>query len=300
MMHHANATRVTSCARASTSARTRSAAATTKATRTALTRRQRFASRAPRASNGDSDAATARVANDDEEDILKRYEDVARASPAAFGGACATFLLLNRALSGVAPVADASSAQSRADVICLAMSACLVLTGLTWVALKTKPPTKVTLVGAELTTPYFAADASAGLRRELAWAWDAANAATNCDGMAIIAADGTRIMQAGIAASALNNPRALAEPVPLGPICARARAESSGNYLANLKLFPGRVEFEPFFPINAQAVCVSPIGTSAVLVTCSRVQRGFTPNDQRWFAVLAQKLDNALDAARVD
>ena len=291
-MSHACATRATSCARASTSAR-----ASTKTTRVRRAAR-RFATHSTRASNGARDAVTARATDEDEQDVLKRYEDIARASPAAFGGACATFLLLNRALSGVAPVADASSAQSRADVICLAMSACLVLTGLTWVALKTKPPTRVDLVGAKLTTPYFADDASAGLRRELAWAWDAANSATNCDGMAIFTANGTRIMQAGIGASALTNPSALAAPVPLGPICARACADASGNYLANLALFPGRVEFETFFPINAQAVCVSPIGTSAVLVTCSRVQRGFTPNDQRWFAVLAQKLDNALDADR--
>lgn len=52
-------------------------------------------------------------------------------------------LLGNRALSGVAAVADASSSQSRTDVICLALAACLLLTGLQWASLKSKAPRKV-------------------------------------------------------------------------------------------------------------------------------------------------------------
>lgn len=224
------------------------------------------------------------------------FETFIRASPVAFGGACATLLLLNRALAGVAPVADASSAQSRADVIDLALSASLVLTGLTWIALRTKPPNAVTLIGVELARTYVANGASSGLRRELEWAWSASSSATNCDCMAVITLKGTRVMQAGVGASALVNQSALAGRVPLGPICRAACADARGNYLANLGLFPGRVEFESFLPINTQAVCVAPIGTIAVLVAASRTQRGFTPNDQRWFAVLAQKLDNALDA----
>ena len=46
-------------------------------------------------------------------------------------------------------MADASSSQSRADVICLAMAASLVLTGLTWIALKPRDPNVVDLVGRE-------------------------------------------------------------------------------------------------------------------------------------------------------
>ena len=102
--------------------------------------------------------------------MVERYEDALRASPAAFGGACGIVLLANRALGGVAPAADASSAQSRADVICLAMAACLILTGFTWVALKTKPPDVVDLVGARLDEPYVSTAASADAREELLWA----------------------------------------------------------------------------------------------------------------------------------
>lgn len=45
----------------------------------------------------------------------------------------------------VAPVADASSAQSRADVLVIAMAAALLLTGLTWLSLKPRDPVKVRL-----------------------------------------------------------------------------------------------------------------------------------------------------------
>ena len=55
-------------------------------------------------------------------DWVKTNEDQVRASPLVVGGVSVALLLLNRLLSGVAPVADASSAQSRADVLCLGMA----------------------------------------------------------------------------------------------------------------------------------------------------------------------------------
>ena len=41
----------------------------------------------------------------------------------------------------------------------------------------------------------------------------------------------------------------------LGPIAQRALESGTGNYLANLVLFPGRAEFS-YFPPNAQGVIV--------------------------------------------
>ena len=64
--------------------------------------------------------------------------DAVRAAPLVAGGASVVALLLNRVLSGVAPVADAGSSQSRADVLCLAMAGCLILTD-HLIALKPKP-----------------------------------------------------------------------------------------------------------------------------------------------------------------
>ena len=183
-------------------------------------------------------AAGARATGGEEtvdETLVERYEDALRASPAAFGGACGIVLLANRALGGVAPAADASSAQSRADVICLAMAACLILTGFTWVALKTKPPDVVDLVGARLDEPYVSTAASADAREELLWAWNAARAATNCDVMAVFTKDGERIMQAGVAANALADPSALERRAELGPIvsAAASRGARGGRYVTS-------------------------------------------------------------------
>ena len=237
-----------------------------------------------------------------DESSTPTMNDILRAAPAAYGLACGAALLLNRALSGAAPVADASSAQSRADVLGLVMAATLTLTGFTWIALKPRAPTVVDLVGWEMAEPYVSERASDELRDELLWAWEAARAATNCDVMAVFTSEGDRVMQAGVAANALGRPEALRARTTLGPICAAAATAGEPNYLGNLILFPGRVEFESFFPVNTQSVCVRPVGESAVLVIGSRTQRGLTPRDQRWYAALAQKLDVAIDRgfARAD
>jgi hypothetical protein len=47
-------------------------------------------------------------------------------------------------------------------------------------------------------------------------------------------------------------------------------------------------------PDNAMAVCVTPIGRDGVLVAASGTQRGFTPADQAWMSVIAEKLDQSL------
>ena len=264
----------------------------------------RFARRATRARAASGDSA------DLDEDWVKSNEDAVRASPLVVGGVSVATLLLNRILSGVAPVADASSGQSRADVLCLGMAGTLVLTGLQWLALKQKPPTRVTLEGVEVPGPGGFVDASLPerAREELRWTWDALRSATNC-GSFVVVYRGARVSQAGAAPNAafgassaaraeLNTLRnsetpsserdqlllsALASTQPsLGPICERCMKSGGGNYLANLALFPGRVEFETYLPRNAQAVVVTPVGNEGVMVAASGTQRGFTPAGPGW------------------
>ena len=114
-----------------------------------------------------------------------------------------------------------------------------------------------------------------------------------------------RVLQAGVVPKrafnnndAANNGEQLlsaSENVPeLGAICKGCMASGSGNYLANLALFPGRVEFQSFLPENTQAVVVTPIGGEGVVVAASGTQRGFTPADQAWMSVIAEKLDQTL------
>ena len=225
------------------------------------------------------------------------------------GGVSVATLLLNRILSGVAPVADASSGQSRADVLCLGMAGTLVLTGLQWLALKQKPPTRVTLEGVAVPGPGGFVDPSLPLRaqEELRWTWDALSKATQCGSFAVVY-KGRRVCQAGVApraafgdavSIAAASDDALSEALGstrliIGPICERCMKSGVSNYLANLALFPGRVEFQSYLPKNAQAVAVTPVGNEGVMVCASGTQRGFTPADQAWMAVLAEKLDATL------
>lgn len=221
----------------------------------------------------------------DSRDQIVKSESALRALPLWAGGVGGATLLVNRALSGVAPVADASSAQSRADVICLGLSACLVLTGLSWLSVQTRPPQTVTLYGEDrfFLDPQLPQEAKA----ELTWCWDAIKGATTC-GAVLVVHKGKRHMQAGITPA---KAQLSAEAPPLGPICERCMDTGKGNYLANLALFPGRVEFESFFPMNTQGILVQPIGDSGVLVVASNTVRGISPVDQAWIGELADKLE---------
>jgi hypothetical protein len=49
--------------------------------------------------------------------------------------------------------------------------------------------------------------------------------------------------------------------------------------------------------VRLQGILVQPLGTDGVLVLATGTQRGFTALDQRWVALLAQKLDSTLDAS---
>jgi len=250
----------------------------------------------------------ASVENTDlDSDWVKSNEDQVRVSPLVVGGVSVATLLLNRILSGVAPVADASSAQSRADVLCLGMAGCLVLTGLQWLAVKQKPPTKVVLEGVSLPgAGYVSHSLPESTKKELRWVWDALRSATMCKSLLVVYR-GKRVAQFGTVPFAMAGGKrgsgddamaAMANSddsqIPLGPITDRCIQTGSGNYLANLILFPGRVEFENYLPRNTMAVVVMPVGNEGVLVAGSDTQRGFTPADQAWLSVLAEKLDASL------
>jgi hypothetical protein len=74
-------------------------------------------------------------------------------------------------------------------------------------------------------------------------------------------------------------------------------ADQRGNYMANMTLFPGRVEFEPFLPINSQGVIVQPIGKRGVIIAATDTVRGFSQLDQAWLSVMSDKLENTLETS---
>ena len=161
--------------------------------------------------------------------------------------------------------------------------------GLNWIALTPREPVTVTLTGERVMfiNPEVAPEAA----QELRWLWSALGTATRTQACAVFYRR-QRMMQAGPA------PAGCATPVPpdLSGICAQVMASGTANYFANVSLYPGRFEFFTFMPENSQALIVQPLGTEGVLVAACGTQRGFTTADQRWLALVAQKLDSTLDA----
>eukprot|EP00240_Pyramimonas_obovata_P015391 CAMPEP_0118956834 /NCGR_PEP_ID=MMETSP1169-20130426/61787_1 /TAXON_ID=36882 /ORGANISM="Pyramimonas obovata, Strain CCMP722" /LENGTH=303 /DNA_ID=CAMNT_0006904881 /DNA_START=173 /DNA_END=1084 /DNA_ORIENTATION=+ len=221
-------------------------------------------------------------------DWFAANQDMLRTVPLWVGGLGGTALLMNRALSGIAAVSDASSSQSRADVLCLAMAASLLLTGLSWLSLRSREPAFVTLSGEDVF--YINPDLEEPAASELKWCWEAVKAASRC-GSLVVLHDGKRLLQAGTAPTDID----LTSAPALGVICDSVMSSGKGNYLANMALFPGRVEFEPVLPYNTKAVLVQPIGSKGVLIAASGTVRGFSRLDQAWLAAMSDKLEVTLE-----
>uniref|UniRef100_A0A453D7N7 CCB4 n=1 Tax=Aegilops tauschii subsp. strangulata TaxID=200361 RepID=A0A453D7N7_AEGTS len=71
-------------------------------------------------------------------DWVRSNDTLVRALPILVGGASLLAVLLNRAVSGIAAVSDASSSQSRADILTLALSVTDILAGLVWLSIRPK------------------------------------------------------------------------------------------------------------------------------------------------------------------
>jgi hypothetical protein len=66
----------------------------------------------------------------------------------------------------------------------------------------------------------------------------------------------------------------------LGQLCKESQERNIPRYLANLVLFPGRMEFLDYLPSNTQSLLVQPLHPDGVVVLGSPTQRSFTILDQ--------------------
>eukprot|EP01018_Ginkgo_biloba_P002755 Gb_38027 [translate_table: standard] len=228
------------------------------------------------------------------EEWISNNDEVIRTSPIYVGCFSLAAVLLNRTLSGVSPVADASSSQSRADVLTLALAVTILLTGLVWISIRPKYSDPVKLQGVECNRvdPALPTKATA----ELFWVWDSLSGITCCQALVIVH-NGTCLLQLGIASES-----AEIQGVPMfvdahklvqGSLCQGIQNSGKQNYLANLALYPGRFEL-PFLPQNTQAVILQPLGDDGVMIVAGDRIRGFSPNDQAWIAMISEKLDTTL------
>lgn len=223
---------------------------------------------------------------------IAENDGLVRSVPLFLGAGALLAVLLNRAVSGIAPVADSSSAQSRSDVLALALAATVLLQGLVWKSIQPRPVVSVEMDGVDCfnVAPGLPDDAA----RELKWVWDALRNATRTKALVVLYG-GACVLQAGIAATAVNGSvvSVNASEFINGALYKGVQKSGRQNYLANLVLYPGRFELS-FLPSNTQAVLLQPLGDDGVLVLASDTIRGFTPADQAWLGTIAEKVDTTL------
>ncbi len=204
---------------------------------------------------------------------------VLRLLPFGVGGIAGTFLLVNRLVSeGLTP------AQSRSDVVGVVLCAVMVLIGMLWQRVQPRTPDVVVLLGKEGLE--MSADFPAAVQTELAWASHLllTNTATRSISLYI---DGQTILRRGILAEQ-------SQVVP-GPILERVLKTQKPIYLVDVKVYPGKIEFN-YLPENVQGIVCQPVGAKGVLILAANAPRSYTRQDEAWIAGIADKLAYTLNS----
>lgn len=206
------------------------------------------------------------MAQSDGSEILRRL-------PLVAGGLGGVLLGVNRLLTpGV------TEAQARSDALGVILSALLVLTGLLWQQVQPRSPEAVELKGEsgfELVP-----DLPEAVQTELAWASHLL--LTNTVTRSVVVFYGGRVLlRRGVLP-----PKSQVTP---GAILQRAMERQKAIYLVELKLYPGRVEFD-YLPENTQGVICQPLGDRGVLILGANAPRSYTKQDERWVEGIADKL----------
>ncbi|KAL0304958.1 UNVERIFIED_CONTAM: protein COFACTOR ASSEMBLY OF COMPLEX C SUBUNIT B CCB4, chloroplastic [Sesamum calycinum] len=227
-------------------------------------------------------------------DWVSKNDDFVRSLPIYVGGASLFAVLFNRTVSGIAPVADASSSQSRADLLTLGLAVTNILNGLVWLSIRPKSISVVNPNGVECQRIFH--DLPDPVISELLWAWESLSDVTCCRSLVVIY-DGICILQIGFADISDSNgsePMVVdADKLMKGSLYNGVQKSGSQSYLANLALYPGKSEL-PFLPSNTQAVILQPLGDKGIAIVGGNTIRGFTSSDQAWITLIGEKLDATL------
>ncbi|XP_059308547.1 protein COFACTOR ASSEMBLY OF COMPLEX C SUBUNIT B CCB4, chloroplastic isoform X2 [Lycium ferocissimum] len=182
-------------------------------------------------------------------DWVSNNDDLVRSMPIYVGGLSLLAVLFNRTVSGIAPVADASSSQSRADLLTLGLAVTNILNGLVWLSIRPKSISVVNPNGVECQR--IASHLPNFVISELLWAWNSLSDVTCCRSLVIVY-DGKFILQIGFAF--FNGSDAVVvdtNKLIEGSLYQGVLKSASQSYLANLSLYPGKSEL-PFLPSNTQ------------------------------------------------
>lgn len=226
-------------------------------------------------------------------DLISKNDDAVRSLPIYVGGVSLLAVLVNRTVSGIAPVADASSSQSRADLLTLGLAVTNILAGLVWLSIRPKSISVVNPQGVECRM--ILSQLPDSVVSEILWAWESISAATCCRSLVVIY-DSICILQIGVAAESQNDGQPVAvdaAKLMQGSVYQGVLRSGTQSYLANLSLYPGRSEL-PFLPSNTQAVILQPLGDKGIAILGGDTIRGFTTSDQAWISYIGEKLDATL------
>lgn len=205
--------------------------------------------------------------------MAEKSPGVLQRLPIAVGILAGILLLLNRFLTP-----ELTETQARSDVLGVILSALLILIGLLWERIQPRSPEAVELIGVEGFE--LADDLPEVVRKELAWASHLL--LTNTVTRSLVVCDREKILlRRGILG-------AKSEVKP-GAILQRVLAKQKPVYLVDLKLYPGRIEFD-YLPENTQGVICQPIGDRGVMILGASAPRSYTQQDENWIAGIADKL----------
>ena len=202
---------------------------------------------------------------------------VLRQLPFVVGGLASILLLTNRVLTP-----QLTESQARSDALGVILSAVLILTGLLWQQVQPRSPDAVDLIGEQ------GFELLPGLpdevKTELAWASHLLLTNTVTRSLVVVY-QGKVLLRRGVLGV---NPE-----VKPGAILKRVLEKQKPVYLVDLKIYPGRIEFD-YLPENTQGVICQPIGNQGVFILGANAPRSYTKQDENWIEGIADKLANTL------
>lgn len=202
---------------------------------------------------------------------------VLRLLPFFAGGVGGLFLLINR-LSTL----QLTESQARSDVVGVILSGVLMLIGIIWQQVQPRSPDAVTLIGSQGIE--WGEDLSETVKTELAWASHLLLTNTVTKSLVIYYQEKV-LLRRGILGI---NPQ-----VQPGKILQRVLETGKPVYLVDLKLYPGRIEFD-YLPENTQGIICQPIGKQGVIILGANAPRSYTQQDEKWIEGIADKLTEFL------
>lgn len=205
------------------------------------------------------------------------YNSVLRQLPLYAGFLSGILLLVNRLSTETL-----TPSQSRSDVLAVIESALLILIGLLWQQIQPRNPDAVELIGEEGF--FLAPELPEALKTELAWASHLllTNTVTRS---VVIYYQGHVLLRRGILG--------VNQEIKPGKILQRVLETNKPIYLVDLKIYPGRLEFD-YLPENTQGIICQPMGKKGVLILGANAPRSYTQQDENWIEGIADKLAETL------